>query len=59
MKQNRAEKKDKNDCQTMEALLDNKHFQKKISQIKQHFFYKKAAIKARWKAMFRFLQGKK
>lgn len=72
MKQNRAEEKDKSDCQTMEALLDNKHFQKKISQIKQQFFYKKIAVKAKLlrslqatglynplRAIYRFTKGKK
>ncbi len=47
MKQNRAEEKDNNDCQTMKALLDKKHFQKNISQIRQYFFYKKISFKTK------------
>ncbi len=39
MKTNRAEKKDKNDCKIMEALIENDKFKGIISKLKQNIFY--------------------
>lgn len=45
MKRNRDEGKDKNDCNTMEALVENKKIKQFISQMKQAILYSKAKMK--------------
>jgi len=45
MKNNRAEEKDQNDCNTMEALIENNKVKKYINQIKQIIYYSKVKMK--------------
>ena len=47
MKTNRNEEKDKNDCNMMEALIENNMFKELYSRVKQNIFYFR--IKARFK----------
>ena len=47
MKENRAEIKDKNDLQLMEALVENNYLKGIISKIRQNIFYGKILLKQR------------
>jgi hypothetical protein len=49
MKTRRAEKKDKNDCKIMEALIENNKFKEFINKFKQNIYY--SGIKVKYKVI--------
>jgi hypothetical protein len=45
MKKNRSEYKDQNDCNMMDALIDNNQIKKNINRLKQSYFYGKIKLR--------------
>lgn len=55
MKKNRREVKDINDCNMMEALIENDRWKQIINKVKQNFFYLKIKLRAKTIKIFKYL----
>ncbi len=45
MKKNRSEEKDSNDCNMMDALIENNDWKRFVNQFKQSVYYQKTKLK--------------